>query len=103
MSKREIETSSRLLERTPSGRIPAKCCSAARIIRSLGPPAIDARYLWQANNGDIIIVKYRIGNAHTDIQVRVDSTLCLNNGLFRSSPPGMRPGGVGITMYESKP
>jgi uncharacterized protein DUF3237 len=89
-----------------SGRIPGKVLFGGADYQNLsGPPAIDARYLWQANNGDIIIVRNTgSGTLIPTFEARVDSPYAfLNNGLFRSSPPGMRPGGVGITMYESKP
>ena len=89
-----------------SGRIPGKVLFGGADYQNLSaPPAIDARYLWQANNGDIIIVRNTgSGTLIPTFEVRVDSPYAfLNNGLFRSSPPGMRPGGVGITMYESKP
>jgi hypothetical protein len=89
-----------------SGRIPGKVLFGGADYQNLsGPPAIDARYLWQANNGDIIIVRNTgSGTLIPTFEARVDSPYAfLNIGLFRSSPPGMRPGGVGITMYESKP
>jgi hypothetical protein len=89
-----------------SGRIQGKVLFGGADYQNLsGPPAIDARYLWQANNGDIIIVRNTgSGTLIPTFEARVDSPYAfLNNGLFRSSPPGMRPGGVGITMYESKP
>jgi len=89
-----------------SGRIPGKVLFGGADYQNLsGPPAIDARYLWQASNGDIIIVRNTgSGTLIPTFEVRVDSPYAfLNSGLFRSSPPGMRPGGVGITMYESIP
>jgi len=89
-----------------SGRIPGKVLFGGADYQNLsGPPAIDARYLWQANNGDIIIVRNTgSGTLIPTFEVRVDSPYAfLNKGLYRSSPPGMKPGGVGITMYESNP
>ena len=89
-----------------SGRIPGKVLFGGADYQNLsGPPAIDARYLWQANNGDIIIVRNTgSGRLIPTFEVRVDSPYAyLNKGLYMSSPPGMRPGGVGITMYESNP
>ena len=39
-----------------NGRIPGKVLFGGADYQNLsGPPAIDARYLWQANNGDIIL------------------------------------------------
>jgi len=50
-----------------SGRVPGKVLLGGADYQNLsGPAAIDARYLWQANNGDVS--KYRIRNAHTDIR-----------------------------------
>ena len=89
-----------------TGRIPGKVLFGGADYQNLsGPPAIDARYLWQANNGDIIIVRNTgSGRLIPTFEVRVDSPYAyLNKGLYLSSPPGMRPGGVGITMYESNP
>jgi hypothetical protein len=91
-----------------SGRIPGKVLFGGADYQNLsGPPAIDARYLWQANNGDIILVRNTgSGTLIPAFEVRVDSQYAfLNKGLYRSSPPGMKPGGggVAITMYESNP
>jgi hypothetical protein len=67
------------------------------------PPAIDARYLWQTSDGDVIIVRNAgSGTLVPTFEVRTDSPYAwLNTGYFLSSPPGIRPGGVGITIYES--
>lgn len=67
------------------------------------PPAIDARYLWQTSDGDIIIVRNAGSGALVPtFEVRTDSRYSwLNTGRFLSSPPGIKPGGVGITIYES--
>jgi len=87
-----------------TGRIPGKVLFGGADYQNLsGPPAIDARYLWQAENGDIIIVRNTgSGGLVPTFEVRIDSPYAfLNTGNFLSSPPGMKPGGVGITMYES--
>ena len=89
-----------------TGKIPGKVLFGGADYQNLSaPPAIDARYLWQANNGDIIIVRNTgSGRLIPIFEVRVDSPYAyLNKGLYLSSPPGMKPGGVGITMYESNP
>jgi hypothetical protein len=89
-----------------SGRIPGKVLFGGADYQNLsGPPAIDARYLWQASNGDIIIVRNTgSGTLIPTFELRVDSPYAfLNKGLYRSSPPGIKPGGVGITMYDSIP
>ena len=89
-----------------NGRVPGKVLFGGADYQNLsGPPAIDARYLWQASNGDIIIVRNTgSGTLIPIFEVRVESPYAfLNKGLYRSSPPGIRPGGVGITMYDSIP
>jgi hypothetical protein len=67
------------------------------------PPAIDARYLWETSDGTIIIVRNAgSGTLVPMFEVRTDSPYAwLNTGRFLSSPPGIKPGGVGITFYES--
>jgi uncharacterized protein DUF3237 len=87
-----------------NGRIPGRVLFGGADYQNLsGPPAIDARYLWQASNGDIIIVRNTgSGGLVPTFEVRTDSVYAfLNTGKFLSSPPGIKPGGVGITMYES--
>ena len=87
-----------------NGRIPGKVLFGGADYQNLsGPPAIDARYLWQAGNGDIIIVRNTgSGALIPTFEVRTDSPYAfLNTGRFLSSPPGRAAGGVGITMYES--
>ena len=68
------------------------------------PPAIDARYLWQASDGEIIIVRNTTstGGLVPIFEARADSPYAyLNTGKFLSSNPGMANGGVKITMYDS--
>jgi hypothetical protein len=68
------------------------------------PMTIDARYLWQASNGDVIIVRNggTMGLLAPMFEVRVDSKYSwLNKGLYLSSSPGMGVGGVKLTFYES--
>ncbi len=72
-----------------------------------GGPPIDARYLWQTTEGDIIIVRNTtnpvVGLVPT-FETRVDGKYAwLNSGKYLSSPPGMGAGGgLGLTMYKSK-
>ena len=87
-----------------SGRFTGKVLFGGADYQNLsGPPAIDARYLWQTNDGDIIIVRNTgSGGLVPTFEVRTDSPYAwLNTGAFLSSPPGIKPGGVGITIYES--
>ena len=73
--------------------------------QNLGNPAtIDARYLWQTADGEIIIVRNggAFGSLVPTFEVRVDSPYAwLNNGMYLSSPPGPSSGGVALTFYES--
>ncbi|MEP7352035.1 MAG: DUF3237 family protein [Acidobacteriota bacterium] len=89
-----------------SGRITGKVLSGGADYQNLSaPPAIDARYLWQAADGEIIIVRNTTsaaGGLVPIFEARVDSPYAyLNSGLFLSSNPGMANGGVKITMYDS--
>lgn len=88
-----------------SGRITGKVLPGGADYQNLsGPPAIDARYLWQAADGEIIIVRNTTatGGLVPIFEARVDGPYAyLNTGLFLSSNPGMANGGVKITMYDS--
>jgi len=71
-------------------------------------PAIDARYLWQTTEGDIIIVR-NTGPFNALIpffETKVDGKYAwLNSGKYLSSPPGGGGGGGGglsIAMYKVK-
>jgi hypothetical protein len=68
-------------------------------------PAIDARYLWQTDAGEIIIVRNTgpMGSLVPTFETRVDGEYSwLNSGTYLSSNPGMDAGGVSLTMYKSK-
>jgi hypothetical protein len=88
-----------------TGRITGQVLPGGADYQNLSPPAtIDARYLWQTADGDIIIVRNggAFGSLVPTFEVRVDSRYAwLNTGTFLSSSPQMRPGGVGLTFYES--
>jgi hypothetical protein len=88
-----------------AGRIPGKVLFGGADYQNLSPPAtIDARYLWQADNGDIILVRNAgpFGALVPTFEVRTDSPYAwLNTGRFLSANPAVKPGGVGITMFES--
>ena len=65
---------------------------------------IDARYLWQTDDGEIIIVRNagQFGNLVPTFEVRENSKYSyLNDKLYLSSDPGMGGNGVTITFYES--
>ena len=88
-----------------AGRITGKVLAGGADYQNLSPPAtIDARYLWQAADGEIIIVRNGgpFGSLVPTFEVRVDSPYAwLTAGTFLSSNPEGRPGGVGLTFYES--
>ncbi len=88
-----------------SGRIQGKVLPGGADYQNLsGPPAIDARYLWQAADGEVILVRNTTstGGLVPIFEARVDGPYAyLNTGLFLSSNPGIANGGVKITMYDS--
>ena len=89
-----------------SGRINGKVLPGGADYQNLGKPAtIDARYLWQTADGEIIIVRNggAFGSLVPTFEVRTDSPYAwLNSGLYLSSNPGMSTGGVALTFYESQ-
>src|SRR5690606_36290830 len=68
--------------------------------QNLTPPAeIDARYLWQADDGEIIIVRNggTFGSLSPSFEARVDGPYAyLNDGRYLSSNPGVGQGGVAL-------
>lgn len=91
---------------TLSGRITGKVLPGGADYQNLSaPPSIDARYLWQAADGEIIIVRNTTsaaGGLVPTFETRVDGPYgYLNKGLYLSSNPGIANGGVKITMYDS--
>lgn len=71
-------------------------------------PAIDARYLWQTTEGDVIIVR-NAGPFNALIptfETSMDSKYAwMNSGKYLSSPPGAgggTGGGLSIAMYKVK-
>lgn len=88
-----------------SGRINGKVLMGGADYQNLSPPAtIDARYLWQADDGEIIIVRNggSFGSLVPTFETRIDGPYAfLIDGLFLSSNPGVGQGGVSLTFYES--
>ena len=88
-----------------SGRIAGKVLPGGADYQNLSNPAtIDAHYLWQTTDGEIIIVRNggTFGSLVPTFEVRADSPYAwLNNGLYLSSNPGPSTGGVALTFYES--
>lgn len=90
---------------TVTGNINAKILAAGADYQNLSNPAtIDARYLWQTNDGEIIIVRNAgaFGSLVPTFEVRAASQYAkINSNLYLSSDPGGGSGGVQITFYES--
>jgi hypothetical protein len=91
---------------TINGKITGKVLSGGADYQNLANPmTIDARYLWQTSDGEVIIVRNAgsMGLLVPTFEVRMESKYAwLNKGLYLSSNPGMGAGGVGLTFYESK-
>ena len=91
---------------TLSGTITGKVLFGGADYQNLSNPmTIDARYLWQADNGEIIIVRNAgpFSSLVPTFETKVDGKYSwLNSGKYLSSPPGMGAGGVSLTMYKSK-
>lgn len=71
-----------------------------------GGPPIDARYLWETTEGEIIIVR-NATNAGIGLVPTFETSVTgkyawLNSGKYLSSPPGMGQGGVTISMFKSQ-
>jgi hypothetical protein len=91
---------------TLTGKITGKVLPGGADYQNLGNPmTIDARYLWQTGEGDVIIVRNAgpMASLVPIFEVSVESKYSwLNKGTYLSSSPGMGAGGVGLTFYESK-
>jgi len=90
---------------TLGGRIVGKVLPGGADYQNLAnPPTIDAHYLWQTSDGEVIIVRNggSFGSLAPTFEVRLDSKYSwLNKGLYLSSNPGLGSGGVALTFYES--
>ncbi len=90
---------------TVTGNLTAKILPAGADYQNLSNPmTIDARYLWQTDDGEIIIVRNggQFGSLVPTFEVRADSKYSyLNQKLYLSSDPGGEAGGLSITFYES--
>lgn len=90
---------------TVSGRISGKVLMGGADFQLLTPPAtIDAHYLWQADDGEIIIVRNGggFGALVPTFEARIAGPYAyLNKGSYLSSNPGRGEGGVALVFYES--
>lgn len=88
-----------------TGNISAKILPAGADYQNLSMPmTIDARYLWQTDDGEIIIVRNggQFGSLVPTFEVRMDSKYSyLNSKLYLSSNPNTGAGNVTIMFYES--
>jgi hypothetical protein len=105
LSKRGIRNIIPITGGTVSGRIMGKVLMGGADYQLLTPPAsIDAHYLWETDDGELIIVRNGggFGGLVPTFETRVDGPYAyLNTGSYLSSPPGMGQGGVALTFYES--
>jgi hypothetical protein len=88
-----------------SGRLTGKVIPGGADYQNLSQPAtIDAHYLWQTMDGEIIVVRNggTFGSLVPTFEARVGGPYeWLNKGLYLSSNPGPSTGGVALTFYES--
>jgi len=93
---------------TLSGMITGKIPFGGADYQTLGAggPPIDARYLWQTTEGDVIIVRNTtnpvVGLVPTFETKVVGKYAWLNSGKYLSSAPGGGAGGLSISMYKSR-
>lgn len=89
-----------------TGSINAKILNAGADYQNItSSTIIDAKYLWQTNDGEIIIVRNAgsMGSLVPTFETKVDGKYAsINDKQFLSSDPGLSAGGVNITFYESK-
>ena len=104
-SKRGIRNIIPITGGTVSGRVSGKVLMGGADYQILTPPAtIDAHYLWETDDGEIIIVRNggSFGALVPTFETRVDGPYAhLNTGSYLSSNPGRGEGGVALTFYES--
>ena len=90
---------------TLSGKITGKVLAGGADYQKLANPmTLDARYLWQTAEGDVIIVRNAgpIAALAPTFEAPLDSKYAwLNKGTYLSSSPGMGAGGVRLDFYES--
>jgi hypothetical protein len=88
------------------GKISGKVLAGGADYQHLGnPTTLDARYLWQTDDGEVIIVRNGgpISSLAPAFEANVDGKYAwLNSGKYLSSPPSMRAGAVSLKFYESK-
>jgi hypothetical protein len=87
------------------GKISGKVLAGGADYQHLGNPVtLDARYLWQMDDGEVIIVRNGgpISSLAPVFEASIDGKYAwLNTGKYLSTPPSMRAGAVSLTFYES--
>ncbi|HET7609629.1 MAG TPA: DUF3237 family protein [Gammaproteobacteria bacterium] len=90
---------------TVKGRISGKVLMGGADFQLLTPPAtIDAHYLWETDDGEVIVVRNggAFGALVPTFEARADGPYAyLNEGAYLSSNPGRGEGGVALTFHES--
>jgi hypothetical protein len=90
---------------TVSGRITGKVLMGGADYQLLSPPAtIDAHYLWQTDDGEVVIVRNggSFGALVPTFETRADGPYAyLNTRPYLSSDPSMGQGGVALSFYDS--
>ena len=90
-----------------SGKITGRILAGGADYQSLANPmTFDARYLWQTEEGDVIIVRNAgpVASLVPTFEVRVDSKHAwLNKGTYLSSSHAVGAGSVRLSFYESSP
>lgn len=105
ISKRGIRNVIPITGGSLTGNITGKILAGGADYQNFSNPAtLDARYLWQADNGEIIIVRNAgtFGALVPTFEARIDGKYAwLNAGKYLSSNPEMVNGGVSLKMYKS--
>jgi hypothetical protein len=90
---------------TLTGKIEGQVLAGGADYQNLtAPMSIDARYLWQTTDGEVIIVRNAgpFSSLVPTFEVRVDSKYSyLNQKKYLSTGPSMGQGGVKLSFYES--
>jgi len=105
-SKRGVRNIIPITGGTLNGKIAGQVLAGGADYQNLANPmTIDARYLWQTSDGEVIIVRNggSFGLLAPSFEVRVGSKYeWLNKGLYLSSNPAMGAGGVALAFFESR-
>jgi hypothetical protein len=91
---------------TLTGTVKGKVLPGGADYQNLSNPmTIDARYLWQTEDGEVIIVRNAgpFGSLVPIFEAKADGKYAwLNGGTYMSSNPGVGAGGVSLTFYKTK-